>query len=76
MRAYIQPCDYSELPYSLKKQDVHSKATDLSDELLKILMKNEEEIAELRTKNPDAESQEVSLAFELNKRTKNSLSVL
>ena len=39
-------------------------------------MKNEEEIAELRTKNPDAESQEVSLAFELNKRTKNSLGVL
>ena len=39
-------------------------------------MQNEEEIEELRVTNPDAEAQEVSVNFELQKRTKNSLSVL
>lgn len=48
----------------------------LNDELMKILMENEEEIENLRTDNPDAESQELSNEFSLQKRTKNSLSVL
>ena len=49
----------------MSKDEVLSKATEIREQLMKILMDNEEEIEKLRQENPDAESQEQPGTFEL-----------